>query len=240
MKNEIRITYPFANVMGLFFPVGKLEDGGTCEFATPKCLKKCCAHTPGAGTIIGHEKKQEAYNFFLRNSIATIVKQIRAELKETNCNIFTWFASGDCPAYLTMKFLNVIIKLDRAGVIQTGFTRNIELWKECKKLSDNNKTLLTVENIKDIPKYSEQSGMYSVPNYEIGAIDIYFVTFTKVRKTCGCGGGYYEHHIKDSERVLPHLKLDCKACYEKKVGCFTKCEALKKGGLIGKKQLEMK
>jgi hypothetical protein len=103
-----KLLYPFANVMGLFFPVGKLQNGGTCEFATKKCLERCCAHLPGAGLRIGYEKKKESYDFFLKNSFKEITKQILSELTVGECKIFTWFASGDCPSFLTFKFSNVV------------------------------------------------------------------------------------------------------------------------------------
>lgn len=216
---EIEIVYPFANVMGLFFQEGRLEDGGTCEFATKICLEKCCANAPGAGKRIGFEKKQEIFNYFLNNSPEKIASRILTELKNAKCKIFTWFASGDCPFFLTSKFFAIVEKLDKEGIIQTGFTRNRRLWERCQSsLSENNRTLLTIENIKD----ASMIGLYSIPDYEIGAIDIVKVNFKKVYKTGGCGGGYYEDHVVEVGKDRSHLKLDCNACYENKTGCFWK------------------
>lgn len=220
----MNISRPFANVMGLFFPIGKLENGGTCEFATSKCLKKCCAHAPGSGKKIGFDEKRKIYTYFLDNSSNKIATKILYELQENNCKIFTWFASGDCPSFLVDKYFNVILELDKKGIVQTGFTRNRELWERCS-LFQNSKILLTMENIDDIIKYSEKEGLYSIPNYKIGAIDIYKVTFGKKYKRTGCGGGYYQNHIKDKEKVKSHLKLDCKNCYENGIGCFSGTES---------------
>jgi len=210
-----QMLYPFANVMGLFFPVGKLENGGTCEFATAKCLKKCCANAPGAGKKIGFKKKQECFNYFLNNSSIKIAAQILTELENADCEIFTWFASGDCPSFLILKFFAVIKELDKKGVIQTGFTRNQSLWEECRDLY-NAKILLTIEDI----ERAQKPGLYSMPNYKIGAIDVLLVNFEKLYHGDGCGGGYYYNHILKTGIDNSHLKLDCKACYENKTGCF--------------------
>jgi len=34
MEKNSRILYPYANVMGIFFPEGKLDEGGTCQYFT--------------------------------------------------------------------------------------------------------------------------------------------------------------------------------------------------------------
>lgn len=212
----VKLLYPYANVMGLMFPVGKLEDGGTCQFATKICLVKCCAHLPGSGRKISFERKREIYDYFLVNSPETITQQLLNELKEAGCEIFTWFATGDCPGFLTGKYFAVVKALDQKGIIQTGFTRNNELWRRCQKLSENSKILLTIEAISD----AERAGMYSMPNYEIGAIDLVRVGTKKKHVSSGCGGGYYQDHIVKTGSDNSHFNLDCKACYKNKTGCF--------------------
>ena len=211
-----KLLYPFAYVMGLFFPVGRLENGGTCEFATEKCCIECYACVLDTDMGIEVAMKQKIYNYFLNSPQDTITKQILIELEEAKCDIFTWFASGDCPSFLTEKFFAIIKDLDDAKIIQTGFTRNKDLWKKCKSLSDNNKTLLTIEDAKE----AAEAGLYSIPNYEIGAVDIYQICFEQVYKISGCGGGYYVDHIKKMGKDNSHLKLDCNACFENKTGCF--------------------
>ena len=217
----MKILYPYAKVMGLFFPVGKLRNGGSCEFITEKCCIECYACSLDTDMGVESELKKQIYEYFVKTSSNRIAEQILKELKEANCNIFTWFASGDCPSKLTNKFYAIVKKLDIAGIIQTGFTRNEKLWKKCKNLSKS-RILLTIENIDDqlVP------GWYSLPNYKIGAIDIVEVGIGNVRVSVGCGGGYYEEHIKILGKDTSHLKLDCNACYKNKTGCFIITETI--------------
>lgn len=221
MEKNSRILYPYANVMGIFFPEGKLDEGGTCQYFTPTCIKNCCSHFPGDGEKIGFENKRKTYNYFLDNISKAIANKIIKELNENNCNILTWFVSGDCPSFLENKFYSIIKIIDNTGIAQTGFTRNASLWEKCKELK-NGKVLLTVENIGIINKEKVNSvGLYSIPNYKIGAIDIYRIFIDKKQsKSYGCGGAYYTYHIKDTEKEQAHLNLDCKKCYEEKIGCF--------------------
>jgi len=217
----MKLLYPFFNVMGIFFPVGILSEGGTCQFATETCLKKCCANKPGEGQKIGFEKKFETYSNFLKYSPNKIVKQILSELKDADCKILSWFASGDCPSFLTKKFYDIICGLDKNGIIQTGFTRNKDLWNWCKNINNENcRVLLTVENSNNIASI----GLYSVPNYDLGCFDIYVMDSKKktYHRTNGCGGGYYTEHIYESKIDRSHLLGDCTHCYENNIGCFIK------------------
>jgi hypothetical protein len=215
----MKILYPFANVMGLHFPVGKLEDGGTCQFITDKCYEECCCnYLPDVTMGVEIKIKKKVYRYFLDNSPEKVAKQMAKELSEADCNILSWFASGDCPSMLTNKFHSVVKILDKSNIIQTGFTRNKTLWKKCKQLSPSCKVLFTIEDIKD----TDDDGLYSLPNYEIGAIDIVHIADKKTGRfiTVGCGGGYYEHQKKIMGKDNSHLKLDCRACYKDKTGCF--------------------
>jgi len=219
----MKILYTFAHVMGLFFPEGKIKNGGSCEFATNKCLKKCCAHKPGDGQKIKFEKKEKIFQFFIENPIDQIFDQIVLELRNSNCEIFSWFASGDCPSKLTTKLFEIIQKLDEVKIIQSGFTRNKKLWKLCKKLSSNCKVLLTIEDPNDI----DEDGLYAFPNYKIGAFDIYCVKNQQQYITSGCGGGYYQDHMKKIKKEDSHLEMNCKKCYENRTGCFNDLIILK-------------
>lgn len=214
----MKLLYPFANVMCLFFPIGKLENGGTCEFASEECLKKCCANKPGSAFRKGYkEMRRDVFNYFLNNSPGKITSRILIELEDVNCNIFSWFSSGDCPEFLTSKYISIVAKIDAEGIIQTGFTRNRRLWLFCKNhLTINARILLTVENINNI----SQPGIYSVPDYELGCINIWKLTTYKKYVTEGCGGGFYKDHIRKSGKDQSHLELDCKACHQNNTGCF--------------------
>jgi hypothetical protein len=212
----MKLLYPYSNVMGLMFPLGKLENGGTCEFMTEKCYEECCSCNLDTEMGIEAKVRRNIFNFFLDNCPENVAVKMIGELKRAQCKIFTWFASGDCPSFLTEKFYAVVKGLDDAGIIQTGFTRNKNLWEKCHGLSKNNKTLLSIED----PENASEPGLYSIPRYEIGAIDIVHVEFGKKYVRSGCGGGYYEDHIKVHGKDTSHLKLDCKACYKNKTGCF--------------------
>lgn len=212
----MKLLYPYANVMGLFLPVGRLEKGGTCEFATRTCQEECCACQLDMGMGVETKLKQEIYERISNISPEAIAEDILTELKEADCEILTWFASGDCPSILTKRFFWLAEVLDERGIIQTGITRNKALWQKCKQLSSRAKVLLTVEAVDDSLEY----GIYSLPDYKGGAISIVEVGLGQVRISAGCGGEYYENHIKILGIDKSHLKLDCKACYQNKTGCF--------------------
>jgi hypothetical protein len=212
----MKLLYPFANVMGLHFPIGKIEESGTCQFATATCIEECCACHLDTGLGIEHKIKENIYQYFLDNESDVILKRLVYELRKADCDIFTWFGSGDCPSTLTDRFFQVVKGLDLLGIIQTGITRNKSLWHRCLKLSGNAKVLLTIEKIED----GLTPGMYSLPDYKCGAIDIVTIGIGKVYITAGCGGEYYEHKLKILETDKSHLRLDCRACYINKTGCF--------------------
>ncbi len=212
----MKLLYPFANVMGLYFPVGKLSEHGTCQFSTPTCIEECCACHLDTGLGIERKIKEDIYQYFLDNEFVIILKKIVSELRKADCNILTWFASGDCTSIITDRFYQVVKGLDLLGIIQTGITRNISLWKRCQDLSEKAKILLTIEKVSD----DMEPGLYSLPDYKCGVISIVTVGIGKVHIAAGCGGGYYEYKMKILETDKTHLKLDCKACYANKTGCF--------------------
>ncbi|GAH69198.1 unnamed protein product, partial [marine sediment metagenome] len=39
----MKILRPTYGAAGIFFPIGRPEKGGTCQYASGKCLQKCCA-----------------------------------------------------------------------------------------------------------------------------------------------------------------------------------------------------
>jgi len=220
----MKILYPYANVMGIFFPVGKIDDGGTCQFATAKCLKECCA--------ISHKKigpslvfRKKAFSFFVENNFITIAGKILEELKEDKCNVLAWFASGDCPITYKDKFVNIIKVLQDNGVVQTGITRSWNLWMDLLKIqNDQTRFLLTEESMDQVNVRNQSGGMYSIPDYKNGVIDIVISESHEVKKQYGCGGGYYTDHVLKGKIIKDdkYLDLNCQKCYDKKIGCFTK------------------
>jgi len=40
----MKVLRPSQNyVAGIFFPIGRLENGGTCQYASERCLEECYA-----------------------------------------------------------------------------------------------------------------------------------------------------------------------------------------------------
>jgi len=37
----MKVVYHNGNIGTIYFPVGKLKDGGTCQFSTRKCRREC-------------------------------------------------------------------------------------------------------------------------------------------------------------------------------------------------------
>lgn len=229
MKTKIKLLYPFANVMGIFFPIGKLENGGTCEFATEKCLKECCAKR-GGKDIVSNSVKKEVYKFFLDNNVKVIASHIEQEMEENNCTILSWFASGDCPSFMTDKIASIINSLN---FIQTGISRNHALINKIP-VKDDLRFLLTKEktpkdynnNLDYMENYNQPNTkiIYAVPNYKLITFDIFYFKDTLKRFTDGCGGGYYTEHFitKKKSENNHYLEMNCKKCYENKTGCFIK------------------
>ena len=56
---------------------------------------------------------------------------------------------------------------------QTGITRSWNLWMELLKIqNDKTRFLLTEESMDQVNVRNQSGGMYSIPNYENGVIDI--------------------------------------------------------------------
>ncbi len=227
-----KLLYPFANVMGIFFPVGKLKDGGTCQFASKKCLKECIAIKNGnKKNKIEYKFKKGTYDFFRNETKNVIVRKILTELSESNCNIISWFASGDCPKKLTVKLVSIIKSLNNMDVIQCGFTRNLSLYNylyrkveilyggDHYRFVDNLRILLTVEKKEDIDiiggNVEDDKILFAVPNYNNGKAEIYTHEFDYDPKCC-C----YDYN--SITRQISKESYNCERCYKNKTGCFTK------------------
>lgn len=235
----IKLLHPFAKVMGIYFPVGKLENGGTCEFATAECLKECIAFHPDAkDPKIPYEDKLSTYHYFSENSDEIIVKNIITELIESSCRIISWFVSGDCPTDLVYKIINVMLLLQNAGIVQCGFTRNRELHSDLyfknKSYSDIDdwempsdlRIVLTVENIEkargEFKTDDVNDGygriIFGCPDYRNKKVNLYI----RDQSYYSCYDDYY--YNKPDVEIVKNRKqsseLNCKKCYENKTGCF--------------------
>jgi len=152
MKNLI---YRQGNYGSICFPYGKLKDGGSCQFATAKCLKNCSEQ------FNRQEWFRITYKYFKDNDSLAIYRQLVRELKEKKFKLLQWFDSGDCPTNLTHKIFGIMSELSKDGYVQCGFTRNKPLWEKANTLS-RMRMGFTVENESDIKK----NGLYGIPNYK--------------------------------------------------------------------------
>lgn len=213
----MKILRPIYSAAGIFFPIGKPEKGGTCQYASDVCLKKCYAQDKDYDEVLNipEEDKKKIYDFFVNESLVTICNEIIKEMGELQVKILTWFASGDCLDKDIDKIYRIMFLLHGKGVIQNGFTRNVKLYDTIIADKVINHIVLTVESkaIKDAPgKYPK--GLWAIPNYETGVVDLYHGKLGfKSYGDCGMN----EVTFKGEEVVIAS---NCSGCYSKKIGCF--------------------
>jgi len=234
MKNKERtsIIHPFSGVGAVFFPVGPLSKGGTCEFATDTCLRECAALKYATEeNKIPYKDKKTAYRFITINNANLVTVQILKELHRMNTKILYWFASGDCPGKNTGRVANTIKNLHDCGIIQQGFTRNVELWLRVRE-ERNVHMVLTVENWKDILDEWKTVGLgnvFAYPDYQTGEVVIIQYDWEcrepKYRYRCGSisTGGAPTWRESTCAYVAKEIKREanCQRCYDESVGCFT-------------------
>ena len=184
----MELTRPFSGIRAIFLPVGK-PPVGTCEFASDVCLS-CCASF-GGQNVLGVDCKEHALRFLMNSESVEITSKIRSE-----ATAVYWFASGDCPSSLGEKLAEVILLLSDLGINQNGFTRNVSFWNKVRHFSN---IVLTIE----APKKSDGVGfLMAVPNYETGAVSVYFDRSLVMECFGDC-------------------TYRCDQCIEEKKGCFT-------------------
>jgi len=209
IKN-MKLLVPLHGVAAIFFPVGEIDKGGTCEFATKECLEMCAAFKNATDeNIIGYEHKLKVFEFITKVSLFLVCNQIVEDLSQMNPKLLYWFASGDCMEKYVNRISAIMEHLSLEGIIQCGFTRNKKLWKRTQEIQNVN-IALTMEKLEDISKTGIISGLISIPDYKTGKINLY--TNSILRGSCG---GY---NTKLDEVVH---KDNCKECYKMKKGCFT-------------------
>lgn len=209
-----RIVYKWNDVGVIFFPAGKISKKGTCEFATTKCIKNC----PEIPNVA--QPHFDTYDFIIGNKPLIVSTKITREMSEISVTILTWFASGDCMVKDEKHILDIIKRLSLIGIIQHGFTRNIEFWKKVQDIK-NVYFALTVETEKEKDKYVNL-GLVVIPDYKKDLIILYKMEehdLIKTIKTIGsCGGAFY-----DDEKVGTEMReSNCQICYERMGGCFRK------------------
>lgn len=152
--NRMKILYPFNGIAAVCFPVGLPKDGGTCEFATKKCLKYCEAMRPipikkdmdkitTALGVLDHVSnsnyedynfRYNAYKFITENKVDVVVERFKKEMEEMGKKILYWFKTGDCMKKHHARIYTIIKKIHcTTNYIQCGTTRNKSLWDNIRK-----------------------------------------------------------------------------------------------------------
>lgn len=230
----VNLIYRQGNYGSICFPYGRSENGGSCEFATKKCLEECSER------CLEMKWFKEVLEFFETQDTLLIYKRIIKEMKDNDFKLLFWFDCGDCPKALTSKVLTIIKQLNEDEMIQLGYTRNKGLWSEVKKIKGI-PFMLTVENESQI----KVKGYYAIPDYKTERVQI--INYKDVTVSVGggyhvCGGGTVynvEEVVKKVDVALCSndrsntslMEIDvgkkgkiteanCWYCYKDKIGCF--------------------
>jgi len=215
-----------SGVAGIFFPIGEPSKGGTCQYSSKACIKRCYALEKDYDETLNipEEEKQEILRFFTGNTILKVCSEIAKEMEELQAIVLSWFVSGDCLDEHVDRFYKMMMLLQEEGVVQNGFTRNRNLWQ---KLLDNKKLnyeilrmVLTVETLDTgVRPYCGRGApraIWAVPNYKKGLVNLYHgrLGYTVYGS---CGGNSVKHNF-DGHEV--EIASNCLGCFKRKIGCF--------------------
>jgi len=229
------LLHSFSGVAAIFFPVGRIKKGGTCEFASQKCLYECAAFKNGNyDNSIPYETKRRIYTEILNEPINRLIPRIVKEMTKMDTKILYWFASGDCPRKLTLKLSELIIRLSEKYVMtQQGFTRNKKLWQLLNGRHHNIRFCLTIESEDKIAEKDKEGTLFAIPNYKTGNVKIigYPWIISKPRFEYHCGGAAFIPSYKSKIHTYYSRKEfkvsqchDCQICYYEKKGCHSEME----------------
>jgi len=199
----MKLLYDYAKGVGaIFFPPGKPKDGGTCFFATRKCLKWCEAGPP-------NPIQRAIYKHVVSSEAVDVAAQIVRELTELDANFLFWFAGGDCLPTDEPQILDIMeaVRDIDSGIIQHGFTRNRGFADSAIDLDVS--MVVTMENEKKA-KADKSGHVLAVPCYPQGIVKLY-----KRGVHMGSCGHYY---MTDMKAVA--MENHCSVCHEHNVGCF--------------------
>lgn len=200
-----QITIESGRASAIYFPAGKIEDGGSCDFQTVQCAKEC--HIKPNPLSMGSLKRFQELN------VSDICNQITKEMKKDNIEVLSWFEAGDCPKLLTSKISQVMGALPE-NIIQHGFTRNKVLWDIMLDLK-RVRLAYSCEDMEYAKRMSEY-GLVGYPHYDSERVEILW----KEKSMSMCGGGgisCYDGFSTDDDEIFPD---DCHLCYENNRGCF--------------------
>jgi hypothetical protein len=204
-----RLLRPFTGTGSVFFPVG-LPPKGTCEFATPLCLKHCYVNDRSnfdEETRISYADKCQTYHLIMSKPIDMILERFLQDLIGLQTRILSWFGTGDCLTADTDRISTIVQAIPKT-VIQMGFTRNQALWERHKDIF-----ALSIEKEEDAP---DSQAMYSIPDYEKETSVMYTPSYAVRGGHCG------PILCRDSDRSRPELThyINCKTCCRLQTGCF--------------------
>ena len=209
---EKRIVFLDGRIPSIYFPTGRAEDGGSCDFATAECLENC----PSCQVTNPHE--QRAFQAFQTLSADALVKWIREDLEaleEYSLDILQWFAWGDCPMTMTRLVAQVMKHLSGGGrdLVQYGFTRNIELWRAALHLP-RVRLGMSVDSSQLAWQLSKQGGLVCHPDFERSMARLYW----DGHRVAECSG-WWCSWIDPTGRK-EHRESICEDCIAAKRGCF--------------------
>lgn len=205
-----KIVFRDGRIPSIFFPAGKLNKGGTCQYATKKCLERCPSDCQP------NELEKAIYKKFCGMPADKLAKQIHMELLDMNKLFLQWFAWGDCTSKLTEKIAWIIMYLQEHGVVQCGFTRNVKLWQKIKQVTSIG---YTVEDKKNISKFCKD-GLVAWPEYKTGITHLYEGFNVKEVLVATCSGTWM--HVVGTDEPCVINEAQCDICHEKQIGCFKK------------------
>lgn len=207
MKVDNRIVFMDGMFPAIFFPVGKPEDGGSCEFLSEHCLQYCPAQETNRHEI-------RALEFFKENTIDIIVDKILEDMNLYNIMHLYWWPWGDCLPELTDKISEIMLDLSEIGLLQNGYTRNMELWKliSFMRTKDTLRIGFHVDTVEEAKEMSAHGHIICCPDVTVGKAELYL----REKKIARCCGIWCEWVTVGDVRVA-----DCQECFLYKQGCFS-------------------
>lgn len=202
MRANNKIVFMDGMFPAIFFPVGHPEEGGSCDFLTHHCKEYC----PGREQ---NEHERRALLFFRSNNINIITERILDEISMYAIMHLYWWPWGDCPRDMTEKIAKIMLRLNKTGLLQNGFTRNRKLWQ---KIPADNRLRIgyhaeTIEEAKSLSKKK----ITCCPDVGKGK-GILYHNGNKIARCCGI---WCEWLTLAETRIA-----DCQECYLYGQGCF--------------------
>ena len=119
-----KIVFMDGDIPSTYFPVGPVEEGGTCAYLTPECWEYC------PSSQITNSYEVEALRLIKEYDVDWIAQTIINELDGQK--LLQWNVWGDCLPELTDKMSEIVSILNDNGIKQFGFTRNHNWWNRVK------------------------------------------------------------------------------------------------------------